>query len=761
MIKHIDAASHTRGESQYIDDMWQPADLLHAAVYASPVAHGKIVSLDVKEALAVDGVVAVITAKDVPGKNAWGNIIQDDLVLAADHVHYVGEPVAIVVAKTPEIARKGVRKMRMEVKELPAILDAREAYAKGEIIGVPLTFTLGDIDSAWSKCDCIVEGSAETGAQEHVYLETQSARVVPLEGNTWRVYSSTQSPTAVQKTVALMLGIPFPQVEVEVKRLGGGFGGKEDQATQWACITALAAWKLKRPVQLVLSRAEDVRMTGKRHPYSSDFKMGLSKDGKILAYDVKMYQNAGATTDLSPAILYRSMFHATNAYFIPNVRAFAVSCRTNLLSNTAFRGFGGPQGMFVIESALAKAAEKLGVSKEQLQRKNMLKEGDTFPYRQKAKNARAERTWDEAVALYKVADIDKAVRAYNDTHFETKKGWAMMPICFGISFTTTFLNQASALVHVYTDGNISVTTNGVEMGQGINTNLTEIAARSLGVNPRRIKIESNNTKRTINMSPSAASACCDLNGNALLNATAQLLDRLTTFAAASLKLADKAKLSIVDEKLLYDGKETGWSWEKLVISGYLNRVDLTAHGFYGTPDIFFDVNTNQGDAFAYHVYGTAIVEVTVDCLRGIYDIDAVKIVHDAGSSVNQLILLGQVEGGLAQGLGWMTMEEIKFNEKGVLLSNALATYKVPDAYFMPDNLQVKFLDNVGNQPSPYGSKAVGEPPFMYGIGVFFAIRNAMKAFKPNHEFRFEGPMTPERVLMELHSELLPFKRQAL
>jgi xanthine dehydrogenase large subunit len=754
MIKHIDAASHTRGESQYIDDMWQPADLLHAAVYASPVAHGKIVSIEMQDALKVEGVAAVFTAQDIPGRNQHGTIIQDDLVLADKDVHYIGEPVAVVVARTPEIARAGVKRVRMEVKESPGVFDAREAYAKGEIIGQPLTFTLGDVDSVWEKCAIVVAGSTETGGQEHAYLETQSARVIPLEGNTWRVYASTQSPTAVQKTIALMLNIPFPQVEVDVPRLGGGFGGKEDQATQWAAIAALSAWKLKRPVQIVLSRAEDVRMTGKRHPYSSDFKMGLSKEGKILAYEVKMYQNAGATADLSPAILYRSLFHATNAYYVPNVRAFAVSCRTNLLSNTAFRGFGGPQGMFVIEAAIAKAAEKLGMAKEEIQRKNLIKEGEMFSYHQQVNAPRAERTWDEAMQIYKISDIKKEIQAYNDKHYETKKGCAVMPICFGISFTTTFLNQASALVHIYTDGNISVSTNGVEMGQGVNTNLTEITARALGVRPERIKIESNNTKRTVNMSASAASACTDLNGNALLHATAQLCERLYTFAASELKLADKAKVAVVAEKVLYDGKETGWNWDKLIISGYLNRVDLSAHGFYATPNIAFDAKSNQGNAFAYHVFGTAIIEVTVDCLRGTYDIDAVKLVHDGGSSVNQLILRGQVEGGLAQGLGWMTLEEIKFNEKGLLLSNALASYKVPETYFMPDDIQVKFLEGVDNPASPFGAKAVGEPPLMYGIGVFFAIRSAMQTFSPNKTFAFNAPMTPERVLMELHGDYL-------
>ena len=751
-MNHIDAAFHTRGESQYVDDMPQPAELLHAAVFGSPVAHGKIVSLDIKAALAHDGVAGVFLAKDIPGENQIGALIPDEALLAEGEVHYIGEPIALVVADTFANAHKAVKKIKIEVAPLPVITDPRMAFDKEQIIGAARTFVMGDVDRVWQQCDVVVEGRCDIGGQEHLYLETQRARAIPLEGQGLRLYSSTQSPYAVQRTAARILGVAHHMVEVDVKRLGGGFGGKEDQATAWSCLAALAVWHTGKPVELVLPRHHDMIMTGKRHPYSADFKIGLNKDGKILAYDVRHYQNSGAAADLSTAVLERTLFHSTNAYFIPNVRAFAVCCRTNLSPNTAFRGFGGPQGMFVIESAIAKAAEKLGMPREEIQYKNLLRGKDTFPYGQQVHDARSVHTWDEAAKTYKLTAMQKRVEKFNKNHFETKKGLAVMPICFGISFTATFLNQAGALVHVYTDGSVSVSMGGVEMGQGLITNIAKIAAKSFGIREERVKVETTNTTRIANMSPSAASSTTVLNGNATMVAIGQILGRLKVLAAKELGLPDPNKITITDEQVCYNGNETDWSWTELVQSAYLNRVGLSAHGFFATPGIHFDKQKEKGRPFAYHTYGTAIIEVTVDCLRGIYDIDAVKIVHDLGRPLNELVDLGQVEGGLAQGLGWMTTEDLQYDEKGHLLSHALATYKVPDVYFMPDDLQVEFLENADEPLGPYGNKAVGEPPLMYGIGVFFAIRNAMRAFKPDADLAFACPITPERVLMGLHAE---------
>ncbi|QDG49862.1 xanthine dehydrogenase [Persicimonas caeni] len=751
MSKHLDAPFHTRGESLYVDDNPAPDGMLHAAVVGSPFAHGDIRKLDVSRALAADGVVAVFTAEDIPGENEIGPILKGEVLLAEDKVGYIGQPVAFVVAKTPEIAREAVELVDIEVDELPIVVDPREAHAKGHFIDTPRTFSLGDVDAAFENCDVIVEGECEIAGQEHLYLETNRARAIPEEGDRVKCFSSTQSPYAVQKSCARICGVPHHKIEIDVKRLGGGFGGKEDQATHWACMVVMAARILRKPVELVLHRLDDMQMTGKRHPYSADFKIGLREDGTIEAFDCKMYQNSGAAADLSTAVLERSLFHATNSYAIPNARIYAAPCRTNLQPHTAFRGFGGPQAMFVVESALAKAAEAMGMGREELQYENLLTDGDVFPYGQTVESAQAKACWDDAVETFDLAGMREAVEAYNASHDTTKKGLAVMPICFGISFTKIFLNQASALVHIYTDGSVSVSTGGVEMGQGVTTNIAEIAAAEFGIARERCKIESTNTTRIANMSPSAASATTDLNGNATILATNEILDRFRTMLAPEID-CEPDQISIVDETVLVDGEETDWTWEKVVNHAYINRVGLSAHGFYATPGIHFDTDEEKGRPFAYHVYGTAITQVTVDCLRGRYDIDTVRVVHDLGRQINEVVDLGQIEGGLAQGLGWMTLEELAYDEEGRLLSNALSTYKAPDVYALPDDMQVK-MRTIDNPSGPRGSKAVGEPPLMYGIGVYFAIRDAMRAFA-ERDYEFDAPITPEKVLMGLHGHVL-------
>jgi xanthine dehydrogenase large subunit len=490
-------------------------------------------------------------------------------------------------------------------------------------------------------------------------------------------------------------------------------------------------------------------MTGKRHPYAADWKIGAKSDGTLVAYDVRHYQNSGAHCDLSLAVLERTLFHATNAYMVPHVRAFGVACRTHLPPNTAFRGFGGPQGMFAMECALTEVAEALGMDRAELQRKNLIEDGYRFHYGQTAERARAHQTWNQCVENHEIAALREECDRFNATNVDKKRGFAMMPICFGIAFTATFLNQASALVHVYTDGSVSVSTGGVEMGQGITTKLRAIAAQTFGVRASRVRIESTNTTRIANMSPSAASATTDLNGGATILAANQITAQLFELVATELD-ADPKDLSIVDEQLCHSGEPTDWDWERLVKHAYFCRVALSAHAFYATPGVWFDRDAESGEPFAYHVYGTAAVTATIDCLRGRYQIDSVRLVHDLGRPVNPLVDIGQIEGGLAQGLGWMTLEELRYSEEGQLLSHALSTYKAPDADFMPDDLRVELVED-DNPAGPYGSKAVGEPPLMYGIGAYFALRDAIKAYRKDAGFIHDAPMTPERVLLELHA----------
>lgn len=754
-MEHYDAQLHTRGESLYVDDVPEPTGMVHAVIYGSPVAHGTLEQVHIEEALDAEGVLDVITAEDIPGENQVGPVVQDEPLLTDDELLYEGHPIAIVVAETHEQATWARDLIEADVTEKEAVVDAREAYQRGDTLGTPRTFAMGDVDEAFEECDVIVEGRADCAGQEHLYLETQRARAVPgeAEADRMKIYSSTQSPYAVQEAAARILDVAEHKVEVDVVRLGGAFGGKEDQATHWACMSALASVLVDAPVQLVLHRVDDMKMTGKRHPYSADYKMGLDEEGNILAYDVRHFQNAGAKTDLSLAVMERTLFHSTNAYHVPNVRAWAASCKTNITPNTAFRGFGGPQGMFAMESAMADAAEKLDMTREQLQRKNLIEEGQSFPYGQRAERCRAQKTWDEADEQFDLAEMRNRADAFNQDHEDKKKGVAAMPVCFGISFTGTFLNQASALLHVYTDGSVSLSTGGVEMGQGVNSKLVNIAARALGVSVDRIKIETTNTTRIANMSPSAASATTDLNGGATILAAEELLDRFRELVAREMGIQDDENIEFRDDQVFYRGKQTEWDWEKVVETAYLNRISLSAQAFYATPNIWFDKDEEEGRPFAYHVYGTAFFEVTVDTLRGTYDIDSVRLAHDLGRTVNELVDIGQIEGGLAQGIGWMTLEELAWGEDGELLSDALSTYKTPDGYFMPDDLDVHWIEDE-NPEGPYGSKAVGEPPLMYGLGAYFAIRDAMRAFDADAEFPFDAPLTPEKVLLQLHKSRL-------
>lgn len=750
-MENSDLLYHLRGESKYIDDAAVPRDTLCARIFYSSNAHGRIKALDTKSASSMPGVKAILTFSDIPGENQIGGIIADEPLFAEEHVHYAGQPIALIIAENEEASEKAVEKIKIEFDSLPVVTDPREAFRHGELIIPPRVFSMGDTSSAWADCTVIVSGRTETGAQEHIYLETQGAIAWSTDSGGIKVISATQAPTAVQRAVSKVTRLPMNKIEVEVPRLGGAFGGKEEQANSFAAMAALAAVKLQRSVKLVLSRQEDMTITGKRHPYSSDFKIGLNQEGKILAYEVTFYQNAGASADLSPAILDRTLFHCTNSYFIPNVKAAAYSCRTNLPPNTAFRGFGAPQGMFVIESAIYKAAEKMGIPVSSIQKKNLLAEGDTFHYGQTAENCNARKTWDSAEKAFNLVEIENSISKFNRENKFFKKGFALMPVCFGISFTNTFMNQAGALIHIYSDGSIGLSTAAVEMGQGVSMKIRQIAARVFSVDIGRIKLEAANTTRIANTSPTAASSAADLNGKAAEMACRILLERLLRAASLELEAEDDAEITINNENVFLNGKPTELGWEELVHKAFLQRTDLSAHAHYATPGIYFDKNINRGRPFNYHVYGTAVVEVTLDCIRGTYTVDSVKAVHDSGNSLNPVIDKGQAEGAILQGLGWMTMEDAVYDKEGILLSNALSTYKVPDIYSSPRELKVEFLDNSFNSRGIFNSKAIGEPPFMYGIGVYFALLNAMKEFRPGKTFDFTAPLTNERILLSLYA----------
>lgn len=750
-MKNIDSYTHVRGESIYVDDVNVREGTLYSVVFDSQKAHGTIKNIDYSKAEKLEGVERIFTYKDIPGENQIGGIIQDEPLFAEDKVHFWGQPIALIVAESEFIARQARRLIRIDIEELPVITTAKEAKGKESFINAPRSFNLGNTEKAFLDCEYVFEGETFSNGQEHLYIETQGAYAEPLENGSIKITSSTQGPTAVQRTAAKVLGVPMHKIEVDVTRLGGGFGGKEDQATPWAVMAALATYHLNQSVKLILNRHDDLRMTGKRHPYESTYKIGLSKDLKILAYEVEFLQNSGAACDLSPAIAERTLFHATNSYFVPHVKTIVLSCKTNLPPNTAFRGFGGPQGMFVIESAIAKAASELGVPSQKIQEINLLQENDEFSYGQIATQVEAENSWHSAKEHFNYDALKQDVEDFNNTNSAYKKGIALMPITFGISFTNTPMNHARALVHIYLDGSVGISTAAVEMGQGVNTKLLQIAAQVFSIDYRKVKIETTNTTRVANTSPSAASSTADLNGKALLKACNALLDRVKTVASEELN-ADKEHIDIKDEIVYIKNKKTNLSWNELISKTMLKRVALTENAHYATPIIHFDKTKEKGHPFAYHVYGTAIITTTIDCTRGTYVLDSVKIVHDYGKSMSKGIDLGQVEGALAQGIGWMTMEEIAYDKDGRLLSNALSTYKIPDIFSIAKSIDVLPLETEGSEMAILKSKAVGEPPLMYGIGAYFAIQNAIKAFNANYMLKFHSPMTPEKVLMSLYEK---------
>ena len=747
---NIDAKSHLRGESVYLDDIPLLEGTLFACVYDSPFAHGKLKSVDISEAEKCDGVVKIILAKDLIGENQIGGILPDEPLLAETEVHFCGMPIAVVIAETDEQARYAVKKITADIEPLEVITDERVAFAKGSLIAPPKKFVMGDAEKTFADCEYVFEGQTYTNGQEHLYIETQGAYSVPSEQGGIKVYSSTQGPTAVQRAISKVTNLPMHQIEVDVTRLGGGFGGKEDQANAWACICAVATQILRKPVKYALHRLEDLRMTGKRHPYSADYKIGLDKDLKIIAYEPVFYQNAGASCDLSLPVLERTLFHCTNSYFIPNVTATAYSCKTHLPPNTAFRGFGGPQGMFVIESAIARAADELGIDKSEIQRKNLLQTNDEFPYGQKAVSE-AEMSWKQADSKFGFAKLKQEAEEFNQQNKYKKKGVALMPICFGISFTKTLMNQARSLVHVYTDGSVAVSTGAVEMGQGVNTKILQVAQQVFSIPPEKVKVHTTNTLRIANTSPTAASAGADLNGHATRLACEKILERLKEVAVEELEV-NIEEISLRNESIYVGNSKTELTWKELLQTAYEKRVSLSEHAHYAPQGINFDWSIAKGNPFAYHVYGTAIIGVTVDCLRGIYEIDYVKTCHDFGKTMNTAVDYGQIEGGIVQGIGWMTMEEVFYDENGRLRSNALSTYKIPDIYSVPKAIDILPLETSRDNLAIMNSKAVGEPPLMYGIGAYFAIREAVKVFNQDNLPKFDAPFTAEKVLINLYSE---------
>ena len=751
-IIHDSAVKHVTGLADYTDDLLEPVGTLHAYLGLSTVAHGRIVGMDLDAVRKAPGVHLVLTAADIPGHNDISPTgLHDEPLLAEDEVQFHGQPIFAVVAETRDQARRACQLARVEYEELPFAIDAISARDAGMgYVTKPLKLKRGDM-AEMDRAPRRIEGRLTVGGQEHFYLESQIAFSIPGEDDEVVVNVSTQHPSEVQHMVAHVLGVPSNAVVVNVRRMGGGFGGKESQMNPFACISALAAKKLKRAVKLRPDRDDDFSITGKRHDFVIDYRAGYDETGKIHAVDADFYARCGFSSDLSGPVTDRALFHADNAYYYPAVELRSHPMKTNTCSNTAFRGFGGPQGVVMAERIVEDIAYALGRDPLEIRKLNLYENGQLTPYHQEVEDQILPRIFEELEASSDYHARRQAVLDWNARAQEQggaiRKGIALTPVKFGISFTATWYNQAGALIHIYSDGSIHLNHGGTEMGQGLNTKVAQVVAEALGVSIDRIKITKTTTEKVPNTSATAASSGSDLNGMAALDACRQLIERLTAFAAEARGVPPE--LVNIGETVQIGTEEM--PFEDFVKTAYLARIQLSAAGFYKTPKIHWNRDTGQGRPFYYFAYGAACSEVSVDTLTGEYVIERADVLHDVGRSLNPALDKGQVEGAFVQGTGWLTSEELWWDDKGRLRTHAPSTYKIPLASDRPKVFNVDLADwSVNREATIKRSKAVGEPPFMLGISVFQALNMAVASFNGYAENpRIDAPATPERVLMAI------------
>jgi len=746
-VKHDSAPKHVSGEAVYVDDRLEFPNQLHIYARMSDRAHARIVSIDTSPCYQIPGVAIAITSKDVPGQLDIGAVLPGDPLLADDKVEYIGQPVIAVAADSLETARKAAMAAIIEYEDLEPVLDVVDALHKKHFVLDSHTHKRGDSATALAGAPRRLQGSLHIGGQEHFYLETQVSSVMPTEDGGMIVFTSTQNPTEVQKLVAEVLGVSMNKIVIDMRRMGGGFGGKETQAAGPACMCAVIAHLTGRPTKMRLPRMEDMTMTGKRHPFYVEYDVGFDDDGLLHGIEIDLAGNCGYSPDLSGSIVDRAMFHSDNAYYLGDATINGHRCKTNLASNTAYRGFGGPQGMVAIEEIMDAVARELGKDPLEVRKRNYYgkTERNVTHYYQTVEHNMLEEMTAELEASSEYARRREEIRAFNAASPILKKGLALTPVKFGISFTASFLNQAGALVHVYTDGSIHLNHGGTEMGQGLNTKVAQVVAEVFQVDIERIQITATNTDKVPNTSPTAASSGADLNGKAAQNAAQTIKQRLVEFAAR--------KWQIFEEDVEFKNGQVRLrdhyiSFEELIQQAYFGQVSLSSTGFYRTPKIYYDRSQARGRPFYYFAYGAACSEVIVDTLTGEYRMLRSDILHDVGASLNPAIDIGQVEGGFVQGLGWLTMEELVWNDKGKLMTNGPASYKIPAVADMPLDLRVKLVENRKNpEDTVFHSKAVGEPPFMLGISVWCAIKDAVASLADYRaQPQIDAPATPERVL---------------
>jgi xanthine dehydrogenase large subunit len=751
-LTHDSAALHVTGAANYIDDLREPEGLVHVVPgFAPEGARGKVKSMDLSAVRKAPGVVAVLTAKDIPGLNDCSPSIGGDPILANGSIEFHGQVIFAVVAETREQARRAARLAKIEIaRETPAVTVDQSLTMKVKDLLPPYEFKRGDFAKARKLAKHRVSESFLIGGQEQFYLEGQISMALPEESGAMTVLSSTQHPTEVQHIVAKMLGLADALVTCECRRMGGGFGGKESQATQWACLAALATHLTGRPAKCRLDRDEDMIMTGKRHDFRTTYNAGFDGEGRITDVDVDFFARCGYSPDLSGAICDRTMFHADNTYFYPAARIATRRLKTHTVSNTAFRGFGGPQGMVFAERMMDSIAITLGLDPLDVRKRNLYARGrDVTPFGMKVEDNVALDLIETLEATSSYRKRRKQVGAFNQKNKILRKGLALTPVKFGISFTLTHLNQAGALVHVYTDGSVHLNHGGTEMGQGLYQKVAQVVAEEFGIDPAKVRITATTTGKVPNTSATAASSGSDLNGMAARAAAAAIKSRMTAFAAKHWKVA-ASRIRFQNGKVQVGSRTT--TFAELAKMCHAGRISLSSTGYYATPKIEWDRAKAKGRPFYYFAYGAACAEVTIDTLTGEMKVDRVDILHDVGRSLNPAIDIGQIEGGFVQGMGWLTTEELVYDGEGRLRTHAPSTYKIPCASDVPADFRVALYDSPGNREDTiYRSKAVGEPPLMLGIAVWSAIFNAVASLAPGKVPALDAPATAENILRAIKS----------
>ncbi len=754
-VIHESAHLHVTGSATFTDDMPELAGTLYAALIMSPVAHGELIGdgIDRDAILKAHGVVAVYTAKDIPGENNCGPIVHDDPFLAVGKVEFLGQAVAVVVAREMLYAREAAHKAKVLVKELPPILTIDEAMAAKSFVMPAKGITRGNASEAIANAPRKVKGSTETGQQEQFYMEGQITYAVPREDGQLTLYSSTQHPDGNQREAAAALNLSTNDVEVICRRMGGGFGGKEGNASIFSQSAALAAFKLQKPVKLRVNRDDDMMITGKRHDFRIDYEVGYDDEGRILGADITLLSRCGYSTDYSGPVNDRACLHIDNCYFIPNLKLISHRCKTNTQSATAFRGFGGPQGMFGIETIIEQIANDIGKDPLDVRMLNIYQDPAVSgnpatmvtQYGQTIADWVGDKVITQVASEAKYRERRDSVNAFNKVNKRRKRGLALVPLKFGISFTATMLNQGGALLNIYMDGSVSVNHGGTEMGQGLNTKMAQVCADGLGIDLSYVRVTGTDTQKVPNASATSASSGADINGAAIMNATAQMRARLAPVAANMLGCKD-TEVNFANSMAHGGGKSVEWT--AVAKQAWLDRVGLSVAGFYMTPEIKYDFATLTGHAFYYYCYGASVSEVEIDTRTGEWWLKAVDIVHDAGKSINPAIDKGQIEGGYVQGMGWLTMEECIWDKKGKFLTHGPSTYKIPVAGDIPEHFNVTLFDGSNLKPTPFNSKAVGEPPLMLALSTFFALRDAVSA-SADHQtvVHMSAPATPEKILM--------------